>query len=180
MAEIQEYLERVPDEATAEDLVIQRVMMTPWANARTETLSRSELDARVGRRLSPADTAWLEQIGAIRSVDDGFELQMTFGIASELLDLDIPRKATTDADAAIRGHMDALVDELTEIVRTQVLAPFRAEPRSEPERIRFETSPGQAAPADPGGAGGGVPARVEPGDRPVSRPGRRRRPGDRD
>ena len=143
LAEIQVYLERVPDVATAEDLVIQRVMMTPWANARTETVSRAELDARVGRRLSPADKAWLEQIGAIRTVDEGFELQMTFGIASELLDLDIPRKATTDADAAIRDHMDTLVDELTEIVRTQVLAPFRSEPRTEAERIRFETSLGK-------------------------------------
>ncbi len=140
LAEIQEYLERVPDEATAEDLVIQRVMMTPWANARTETLTRAELDARVGRKLTAADTAWLEQIGAIRTIEDGFELQMTFAIASELLDLDIPRRATTDADAAIRGHMDALVVELTEIVRTQVLAPFRAEQRSESERVRFETS----------------------------------------
>lgn len=143
LAEIQEYLKRVPDEATAEDLVIQRVMMTPWANARTETVSRSEVDDRAGRRLSPDDIAWLEQIGAIRTVDDGFELQMTFGIASELLDLDIPRKATTDADAAIRSHMDSLVDELTEIVRTQVLAPFRDEPRSESERIRFETALGK-------------------------------------
>lgn len=143
LAAIQEYVERVPDAASAEDLVIQRVMLTPWANARTETVTQTELDGRVGRRLTDDDLAWLEQMGAIRAVDDGYELQMTFGIASELLDLDIPRDATTAAEAAIRRHMDSLVDELTEVVRTQVLAPFRAGPRTEEERARFETSLGK-------------------------------------
>lgn len=140
LADIQEYLERVPEGATAEDLVIQRVMLTPWANARTETVSRAELETRVGRRLTAADIAWLEQVRAIRATNDGYELQMTFPISSQLLDLDIPRDAVTLADAAISRHMDALVDELTEVVRTEVLAPFRAEPRTDAERDRFEHS----------------------------------------
>ena len=65
---------------------------------------------------------------------------MTFDITAQLLDLGIPILAVRDADAAIVRHMDTLVDELTHIVRTQVLAPFRAEPRTDAERDRFEYS----------------------------------------
>lgn len=143
LAEIQDYLERVPEGVSAEDLVIQRVMLTPWANARTETVGRSELDARAGRTLSSEEVAWLEQVRAIRTVDDGYELQMTFPITSQLLALDIPREAVARADAAITRHMDELVDDLTEIVRTQVLAPFRAEQHTDAERDRFEYSLGK-------------------------------------
>jgi DNA-binding transcriptional MerR regulator len=142
LAEIQEYLERVPDGVSAEDLVIQRVMLTPWANARTETVTRADLDTRAGRRLTKAEVAWLVKMRAVRETDDGFELQMTFPITSQLLDLDIPLDAVLAADSAIAGHMDALVDELTEVVRTQVLAPFRAENRTDTERARFEHSLG--------------------------------------
>lgn len=140
LAEIQEYFEQVPEGASAEDLVIQRVMLTPWANARTETVTRKELDSRAGRKLSKADVAWLEKVRAIRVTDDGYELQMTFPITSQLLNLDIPLDAVALADAAITRHMDSLVDELTDIVRHQVLAPFRAEQRTDAERDRFEYS----------------------------------------
>lgn len=140
LAEIQEYFEQVPEGASAEDLVIQRVMLTPWANARTETVTRKELDARAGRRLTKSDVAWLEKVRAIRVTDDGYELLMTFPITSQLLGLDIPLDAVARADAAITRHMDDLADELTEIVRHEVLAPFRAEPRTDAERDRFEYS----------------------------------------
>jgi len=142
LAEIQDYLERVPDGVSAEDLVIQRVMLTPWANARTETVTRKELDARAGRKLTKAEVAWLTKMRAVRETDDGFELQMTFPITCQLLDLDIPLDAVLNADAAITSHMDALVDELTDVVRTQVLAPFRATQHSDTERARFEHSLG--------------------------------------
>lgn len=140
LADIQEYVDRVPDDASAEDLVIQRVMLSPWANSRTETVGREELEARAGRALTDDEVAWLEQVRALRVTDDGYELQMTFPISSQMLDLDIPYDAVAAADAAISAHMDQLVDELTEIVRTRVLAPFRAEERTDAERDRFEYS----------------------------------------
>ncbi|WP_246160439.1 MerR family transcriptional regulator [Nocardioides humilatus] len=143
LAEIQDYLERVPEGATADDLVIQRVMLSPWANTRPETVSRAELDARAGRKLSKAEVAFLATVRAIREVEDGFEVQMTFPITCQLLDLDIPMDAVHDADAAITRHMDALVDDLTAVVRHQVLAPFRAQDHTDAERDRFEYSLGK-------------------------------------
>ncbi len=140
LADIREYVARVPEGATAEDLVIQRVMLTPWANTRTETVSRAELDERAGRSLTCAEIDWLQEASAIVATDEGYQLQATFPITSQLLDLDIPKDAVTEAGAAISTHMDALVDELTEIVRTKVLAPFRTEQRTDAERDRFEYS----------------------------------------
>ncbi|MEZ0578048.1 MerR family transcriptional regulator [Nocardioides sp. MH1] len=143
LADIQEYLERVPEGASADDLVIQRVMLTPWANARTETVTRSELDKRAGRKLTKAEVTWLTKMRAVRETDEGFELQMTFPITSQLLDLDIPRDAVLAADDLIGRHMDALSDELTELFRAQVLAPFRAQEHTDAERDRFEYSLGK-------------------------------------
>ncbi|WP_183094119.1 MerR family transcriptional regulator [Nocardioides stalactiti] len=140
LAEIQDYLERMPEEASAEDLVIQRVMLSPWASHRPESVTRAELERRVGRRLSEEDVRWLAEMRAIEVTDEGFDLLMTFSITAQLLDLDLPIRAVRDADAAIVRHISALVDDLTEVVRHQVLAPFRAEPRSDAERDRFEHS----------------------------------------
>ncbi len=140
LADIQDYLARVPEGASAEDLVIQRVMLTPWANTRAERVSRTELDDRAGRPLSRAEVDWLVRARALDETDDGYALQATFPITVQLLDLDIPRDAVIEAGGAITDQMEDLVDELTEIFRTKVLAPFRAEQRTDAERDRFEYS----------------------------------------
>jgi DNA-binding transcriptional MerR regulator len=143
LAEIQEYVERMPAEASAEDLVIQRVMLSPWANVKPETVSRAELHRRAGRRLTAAEMALLTRVRAVREVEGGFEVQTTFPITSQLLDLDIPMSAIEHAEAAITRNIDTLVDELTDVVRAEVLAPFRAEDHSDAERDRFEHSLGK-------------------------------------
>ena len=42
------------------------------------------------------------------------------------------------AGDAIRRHMEALVDELTEILHTQVLEPYRREPHSPEDAAKLE------------------------------------------
>ncbi len=43
-----------------------------------------------------------------------------------------------EAAEAINRHMDALADELTDILRTRVLAPFRGGEHSEADKAAFE------------------------------------------
>ncbi len=43
-----------------------------------------------------------------------------------------------EAAEAINRHMDALADELTHILRTRVLAPFRGQEHSEADKAAFE------------------------------------------
>src|SRR5690606_19569299 len=59
-----------------------------------------------------------------------------------LLDLDVPEESLDAAGQAIRRHMEALVEELTEILRSQVLQPFREHGQTAEEAARLrETLP---------------------------------------
>ncbi len=55
-----------------------------------------------------------------------------------LLDVDIPAGSMEAADDSIRRHMGSLVEELTEILHTQVLEPFRREAHSPEDAARLE------------------------------------------
>ncbi len=91
--------------------------------------------------------ARLEATSAVRREGDQFVLLPGFDVSIKLLDLDLPVDSLVEADAAITRHMDALADELTEILRTRVLAPYRK--REPPSRtkgaVRADRWPGCAS-----------------------------------
>ena len=126
LSAIEKYLARLPLDASVEDLAIQRVMLTSWRATPQEVVNRRQLLAR------------LEATSAVRREGDQFVLLPGFEVSIKLLELDLPMESLVEADAAITRHMDALADELTEILRTRVLAPYRKQPRSEAEKARFE------------------------------------------
>ena len=53
-----------------------------------------------------------------------FALLPAFDVSVKSLDLDIPLDSLVSAGEAITRHMDALADELTAILKDQVLAPY--------------------------------------------------------
>ena len=59
-------------------------------------------------------------------------------MALKLIELDIPVDSMEEAAEAINRHMDALADELTHILRTRVLTPFRGQEHSEADKAAFE------------------------------------------
>jgi DNA-binding transcriptional MerR regulator len=138
LAAIERYLSRVPLDASVEDLALQRAMLTSWTGGRHEVLGRRELEERAGRRLEEEQIELLERLRAVRREGSGFEPLPPFGVAVQLLGLDIPVDSMVEAGEAIDRHMDALADELTGILRTKVLAPFRKQAHSEQEKARFE------------------------------------------
>lgn len=140
LAAIERYLARVPHDATVEDLALQRAMLTSWGAGRRETVTRRQLETRAGRVLGDDDVARLEKIYAVRADGDRFEVLPPFDVALKLMDLEIPVDSLEEASEAITRHMDALADELTVILRTRVLKPFRGQDHSEADKARFEVT----------------------------------------
>ncbi len=140
LAAIEKYLARVPHDASVEDLALQRAMLTSWGAGRRETVTRRQLETRAGRVLGDEDVARLEKIYAVRADGDRFEVLPPFDVALKLMDLEIPVDSLEEASEAITRHMDALADELTDILRTRVLKPFRGQEHSEADTARFEVT----------------------------------------
>lgn len=138
LAAIESYLARVPLDATVEDLGLQRVMLTSWSAGKRESVTRRQLETRVGRRLDDSDVERLVRIYALVREGDRFQMLPGLDVAIKLMDLDIPVDSVLDAAEVINSQMDRLADELTTIMRERVLGPFRDEERSEEEKVRFE------------------------------------------
>lgn len=134
---IERFLGSVPDDAGIEDLALQRAMLTSWSGGPSERLTRAELDARAGRELDDAEVELLERMGVVDRSGDRYLPLPSLAIGVELLDLGIPAGAAGAAAESIRGHMESLVDDLTRIMRTDILAAYRAE-HSPEEAARLE------------------------------------------
>ena len=135
---IERYFATLPDDATVEDLTLQRAMLTSWSPAPAEVLSRRQLEKKADRALSDVDLALLVKLGTVEVVDDGYLVLPNLHVGLELLDLDLPASSAGLAEEAIRRHMTALADELTTILHTQVLEPYRREPHSPEDAERLE------------------------------------------
>jgi DNA-binding transcriptional MerR regulator len=138
LSAIEKYLGRVPADASVEDLALQRALLTSWGAGPRESITRRQLETRAGRTLGEEALERLVNIYAIRVDGDRFEPLPSFDAALKLMELDIPVDSVEEAAEAITRHMDALADELTHILRTRVLAPFRGRPHSEADKAAFE------------------------------------------
>lgn len=134
---IERFLASVPEDAGVEDLALQRAMLTSWSGGPSERLTRSELDVRAGRTLADDEVDLLERMGVVDRAGDRYLPLPSLAIGVELLDLGIPGVAAGAAAESIRGHMESLVDDLTRILRTDVLASYRTD-HSPEEAARLE------------------------------------------
>jgi len=132
------YLEKVPADAGVEELAVQRAMMTSWTTTPPERMSRSELDQRAGRHLSDAEVVRLEGLTSVIRDGEEFLATPSFQVGVELLDLNIPPDSLDLATETIRRNVEALVEELSRILRTKVLEPFRREPHSPEDAQRMQ------------------------------------------
>ena len=138
LSAIEKYLARVPADASVEDLALQRAMLTSWGAGKRESMTRRQLETRARRKLGDDEIQRLVNIYAIRVEGDRYEPLPSFDVALKLYELDIPVDSMEEAAQAINRHMDALADELTHILRTRVLAPFRGQEHSEADKAAFE------------------------------------------
>lgn len=139
LAAIEKYFARIPDDASVEDLALQRAMLTSWKSGGYEVLTRRQLEARAGRKLREQDVAGLVGMMAVQETADGrFEILPAFEVSLQILDLKIPMDSVVAAGTTITRHMESLVDDLTVIMRKQVVAPFREGAHSVEEKAAFE------------------------------------------
>src|SRR3546814_19449250 len=69
-----------------------------------------------------------------------FVPQPAFRVGVDLIDLDIPPGSMVAAGEAIHEHIGELAKDLTSIMRTQVLAPFRSSQHTAEEARAFEAT----------------------------------------
>ncbi len=135
---IERYMATLPADASVEELALQRAMLTSWTPRPPEVLTRRQLEKKAARRLSERDLDLLVELGTLERVESGFVAMSNLEVGVELLDLDIPEDSMGAAGEAIQRHMEALVEELTTILRTQVLEPYRRESHSPEDAERLE------------------------------------------
>lgn len=122
LAAIERHLATVPMTSTAEEIAVQRALLTAWQPGQAETMTRTQLDELAGRALTDRDVAALARIGVVLPQDDGtYDVLPLAREALETLDLGTPLEAIVAADAAVRRHMTELADDLTTILRERVL-----------------------------------------------------------
>ena len=132
------YLAKVPDDASVEELALQRAMMTSWTTSPPERLTRRDLDRRAGRRLSDEEIERLVRLTSVARDGNHFLASPSLRVGVELLELDIPSDSLDLATATIRRNVETLVEELSDILRTKVLEPFRREPHSPEDAARMQ------------------------------------------
>jgi DNA-binding transcriptional MerR regulator len=142
---IERTLAGVPEGAGVEDLALQRAMLTSWTAEPPARLSHRQLEKKAGRRLSDADVELLARVGSIEVHDEGdsYVAMPYLHVGVQLLDVDVPLESLGLAEDAIRRHMESLADELTTILHTQVLEPFRASQSSPEDAARLEQTVAQ-------------------------------------
>ena len=101
-------------------------------------MTRRQLETRARRKLDDDEIQRLVNIYAIRVEGDRYEPLPSLDVSLKLIELDIPVDSMEEAGAAIDRHMESLADELTHILRTRVLAPFRVQEHTEADKAAFE------------------------------------------
>jgi DNA-binding transcriptional MerR regulator len=128
LAAIERHLATVPMTSTAEEIAVQRALLTAWKPSQAEEMTRAQLDELAGRPLTDRDIDALARIGVVVPQDDGtYDVLPMAREALETLDLGTPLEAIVAADAAVRRHMAELADDLTTILRERVLPKLQAD-----------------------------------------------------
>lgn len=146
---IEGHLERLPDSATADDLALQRALLTPWVPEQLEEVDRAELDRRAGRTLGPDDLTALEGIGVVSLLADGrvrLHGPATLSSGLAVLDSGLPADTWRRAHRIIERHTTALADELMAMFQEEVLQPYRDRGRPPDERRRLAEALSQLKP----------------------------------
>jgi DNA-binding transcriptional MerR regulator len=137
LAAIERYVANIPDDATPEDIALQRTMLAPWQQEAPLEMSREELDGRAGRTLTPEDLTTLTALGVLTPSRRGRHrvLVSQLSIALGLLDLGFPTEAAQAAAEVYAAHGRAIAEELYEVFRTKAW-PVYQESGASPERVR--------------------------------------------
>jgi len=135
LAAIERVLARIPLDASPADFTVQSALLTPWTPEAAERLDHAALEARAGRALREDDLDLLLSMGIIERDGEQFETTPSLlGIGLELLDLPLPTAVLRESAEVIDRHAVLLADELSNVFRQHVWAPYRQGDVSESDR----------------------------------------------
>ncbi|MEO6472111.1 MAG: MerR family transcriptional regulator [Aeromicrobium sp.] len=123
LSAIEGYLERIPSDASPEDVAMHRTLLAPWMPDLPETINRAELETRSGRTLSDDDIAVLVAIGVVEPTpaDDTFNVATAhLAVGIQLVELGLPMEAVLATQKIFTEHGRAAANELTAVFRKQV------------------------------------------------------------
>jgi len=138
LSAIEGYLERLPQNATPQDIALQRTLLAPWMPDLPETLTRDELVERTGRDLSDGDIEILVALGTVEPTPDEDVFRVApahLGLGVQMLDTGIPLDAAVAAQRIFTEHGRAIAEELTTVFR-EIVWPHYRESGQSPEAIR--------------------------------------------
>lgn len=149
LASIEKHLKKIPLDAPAEDLALQRALLSPWAPERPEDLDRHELDRRAGRHLDDATIKRLAALGVVERVSEDVVRVVSpalLGISAELAALPMPLDTLIASHEAVDRHTTALAAELQQVFQDTVVRPYREGGRAPQEREQLMEMAGRLKP----------------------------------
>ncbi|MFI1761152.1 MerR family transcriptional regulator [Streptomyces sp. NPDC020800] len=127
LAAIERYLEQLPPDLSPHDLAIHRAVVASWAPDALETVSRRELERRVGRATAPEDIERLAAMGVVLETQSAEGEEDTFRVDSgllrlgvRLLDVPLSQEAILAARKVLIEHSRAAAHELAQLFRSEV------------------------------------------------------------
>ena len=128
LAAIERFFEGIPADATAEHIALQRATLRPLAGTEQVLVTRKELDARAGRKLSPAALESLTRLGGVAPADGGkyAVTEARFRSSLHLLDLGVPADLVLACEDVYRRHSKAMAEELEVLFRETVWPAYKA------------------------------------------------------
>ncbi len=151
LSAIERHLERIPDDASAEDLALHRALLAPWTTEHSEDLTRHEIDQRVGRHLDDDVIEQLVSLGILHRIEaDNERLRLPspamLSIGVQVVDLGVPKDMLQEADSIVRSHTQQIAVELQDLFSRKVLRPYLDSDRNEEERDRVRALADQLRP----------------------------------
>ena len=127
LAAIERVLARVPLDAAPAEYAVQAAVLAPWLpEPAGGHYDRAALDRRVGRRLDDDEIGYLERIGALERVEDGYQASAAMlGHALELMKLPVPTAVLHESAAIIGEHATAVAEGLTEVFVRAIWGPYQ-------------------------------------------------------
>ncbi|MDA3626516.1 MerR family transcriptional regulator [Saccharopolyspora oryzae] len=145
LSAIERHLARLPEDASPDELALQRALIAPWTDEHAEDLDRHELDRRTGRHLDDELIDLLVELDILQRIPGSTKLRVPspamLGVGMQILELDLPSEMLMQAKAIVEQHTAQIAADLRELFAANVLRPYveRGRPQDERERVRAAT-----------------------------------------
>jgi DNA-binding transcriptional MerR regulator len=123
---IERFLERMPNDASPEDVAVYGALLSPWVSDPPAELTRDQLDAAAGRPLDDAVLADLALTGAVEVLPGGTVRTRPddLELALAMLDVDVPRELLAESHRLIEAATGQLAADLGALLRRHLLRPY--------------------------------------------------------